>query len=368
MVDFLAKTYPLLGRRLPKVPLADLPTPVTTHRLALPSGSFDVAVKHDEATSRLYGGNKVRKLEYLLKRAIDQGAQRVATFGAAGSNHALATAMHARELGLECTCFLSHQSVAPNVARTLNMHQRIGTEIVHWRGGADKLNLFRKHLQGRNTWVIPLGGTCWRGSVGFVNAGLELAAQISDGSVERPDRIYVACGTTGSAAGLALGIAAAGLDTVVHAVQVADNPFASEAKMHKLIAKTQFILKRLDPAFSGDGWHERIVWRDEFLAGGYARIDDATVNAVATAKKQLELDLETTYTGKAMAALLHDLVHDAEAADVDCERCLFWNTYNAAPLSVSAERPQTFDGIPDEFERYYSHQDTLVGQAVNRVT
>ena len=65
MVDFLAETYPLLGRRLPKVPLADLPTPVTTHRLALPSGSFDVAVKHDEATSRLYGGNKVRKLELL---------------------------------------------------------------------------------------------------------------------------------------------------------------------------------------------------------------------------------------------------------------------------------------------------------------
>ena len=82
MVDFLAETYPLLDRRLPKVPLADLPTPVTTHRLALPSGSFDVAVKHDEATSTLYGGNKIRKLEYLLRRAQDRGAQRVATFGA----------------------------------------------------------------------------------------------------------------------------------------------------------------------------------------------------------------------------------------------------------------------------------------------
>lgn len=350
MVDCLAERYPALASNLAKLSLADLPTPVSTHCVSLPSGSYDVDVKHDEATSTLYGGNKVRKLEYLLKRAIDQGAQRVATFGAAGSNHALATAMHARELGLECTCFLSHQSAAPNVTRALNMHQRIGTEIVHWRGGADKLESFRRHLQGRNTWVIPLGGTCWRGSVGFVNAGLELASQISDGSIARPDRIYIACGTTGSAAGLALGIAAAGMKTVVHAVQVADNPFASEAKMHKLIAKTQFILSRLDPGFSADGWRERIVWRDEFLAGGYARVDAATENAVATARQQLELDLETTYTGKAMAALLHDL----EAADADGERCLFWNTYNAQPLPVSAERPQTFDGIPEEFERYYS--------------
>jgi D-cysteine desulfhydrase len=258
--------------------------------------------------------------------------------------------MHASRLGLECTCFLSHQSATPNVARTLAMHQRIGTEIIRWGGQIDTLALFRQHLQGRRTWVIPLGGTCWRGSAGFVNAGLELAAQIASGAIRRPNRIYIACGTTGSAAGLALGIAAAGLDTTVHAVQVADNPFASEAKMHKLIAKTHFILNRLDPTFIADGWHDRITWRDEFLAGGYARVDDATLNAVAAAKNQLGLQLETTYTGKAMAAMLHDL----HATDRDDGRFLFWNTCNAQPLPVPAERPQTLEGIPDEFERYFS--------------
>ena len=228
MSDFLADAFPAIGRRVPKTAIAALPTPVSTHRVSLPSGSFDLGVKHDDETSAVYGGNKVRKLEYLLRRAGERGAQRVATFGAAGSNHALATAIHARDAGLECTCFLSHQHRTPNIARTLNMHRQLGTEILRWGGPIDQVGLFREHLQRRNAWVIPLGGTCWLGALGFVNAGLELAWQIEQGLVAKPARIYVASGTSGTAAGLALGIAAAGLDTEVHAVQVVDNRFGSE--------------------------------------------------------------------------------------------------------------------------------------------
>lgn len=349
MRDFLAKAYPTLGKKLPKLSLADLPTPLTTRELALPSGTYEIAVKHDELSNSLYGGNKVRKLEYLLQRAIDRGARRVATFGAAGSNHALATAIHATKLGLDCTCFLSHQHITPQVSRTLNMHQRLGTEIVHWRGRADQVPLCRRHLQGRNTWVIPLGGTCWLGSLGFVNAGLEVAAQIANGDVEKPDRIYIACGTTGSVAGLVLGIAAARMDTSIHAIQVADNPFASEAKMHKLIAKTESLLRTFDPGFAADGWQERVIWRDEFLAGGYAHVDNVTTRAVDVARNQLGLELDMTYTGKAFAALLHDLQTNAGGT----RRFLFWNTHNAASLPVSSRRPETLAGIPQEFERYY---------------
>lgn len=350
MGDLLEAAYPEIGKRLPKLAIADLPTPVTRHRLSLNRGSIEVAIKHDEATNLLYGGNKVRKLEFLLRRARDRGARRVATFGAAGSNHALATAIHAIELGLDCTCFLSHQKATPQVARTLNMHHRLGTEIFRWGRGVDQVALFRNHLQGRRAWVIPLGGTCWLGAVGFINAGLELARQIADGVVEQPDRIYIACGTTGSAAGLALGIAAAGLDSTVHAIQVADNPFASERKMHKLMQKTRFILNNMDSSFAAKNYERKVVWRDEFLAGGYARVDEATLAAVKLAKDQLELSLETTYTGKAMAAMLHDIV----ASDYDDARCLFWNTYNARPLPVSAAKPARLGNIPADFERYFA--------------
>ena len=347
MRDFLADAFPALGSRIPKVPIADLPTPVSTRRVSLQSGAFDIGVKHDEATHALYGGNKVRKLEYLLQRARDRGARRVATFGAAGSNHALATAIHARDAGLECTCFLSHQHQTARVARTLNMHRQLGTEIFYWGGQIDQLALFRRHLQHRNAWVIPLGGSCWLGALGFVNAGLELAWQVEQALVTRPARIYVASGTSGSAAGLALGVAAAGLDTEVHAVNVVDTRFGNERKLRKLAAKTHFILNRIEPGFVAAGWQDRIVWRDEFLAGGYAHVDDTTENAVQVAEQQLGLALETTYTGKAMAALLHDL--PSKPGDV-----MFWCTYGGQHLPVTAERPDELQNIPEEFARYYA--------------
>jgi D-cysteine desulfhydrase len=350
MSDSFAAAFPGIGERLPKLPIASLPTPVSVQSLSFGQVWIDVAVKHDDLTSQLYGGNKVRKLEYLLRRAMDRGARRIATFGAAGSNHALATAIHASEAGLDCTCFLSHQKATPNVGRTLNMHRQLGTEIVRWGGGIDQVALFREHLQGRGVWVVPLGGTCWLGAVGFVAAAFELALQIEAGLLPHPERIYIACGTTGSAAGLAVGLAAAGVDTNVQAIQVADNPFASEWKMHRLMAKTQFILNRLDPTFIANDWGERITWRDEFLAGGYARLDEATARAVDIAKDQLGLSLEPTYTGKAFAALLHDL----QRPDYDGAPYLFWNTYNSAQLPVGTGRPATLGNIPEDFEHYFS--------------
>lgn len=349
MDDFLGAAYPKLARNLPKLAIANLPTPVSMHKLALPAGTFKFAVKHDEATHDTYGGNKVRKLEYLLHRAQTRNAKRIATFGAAGSNHALATSIHASRIGLECTCFLAHQKRTAKIPLTLNMHRKLDTEIVTYGQGIERVPLFRKYLQGRKTWVIPLGGTCWLGAVGFVAAGLELARQIADKRLPSPARVYVAAGTTGSAAGLVIGLAAAGLDTEVHAIQVADNPFASEKKLRKLIAKTVFILNRIDPSFTATGWDKRLVWRDEFLAGGYARVDEATSDAVDIARTSLGLTLDTTYTGKALAALLHDL----QASDYSQELYLFWNTCNAVPLPVSADKPADLGNIPPEFERYY---------------
>ncbi len=347
MSDDLTAAFPKIGEHLQKAAIADLPTPVSQHVLSLDSPRPDIYVKHDDVSSSLYGGNKVRKLEFLLRRAQVRGAQRVATFGAAGSNHALATAIHATELGFECTCFLSQQKATPGVPRILNKHRSLGTEIVRWGGGIENVPLFRQYLQHRRTWVIPLGGTCWLGAVGFVNAAFELVRQVADGRLPAPRHVYMACGTTGSAAGLALGLAAAGMETTVQAIQVADNPFASEQKMHKLIAKTLTVLNRIDPAFTAEEWRDRIVWRDEFLAGGYARVDAATSTAVDVARSQLGLSLETTYTGKAMAAMLHDLRCGQDGP------CLFWNTYNSRALGVGSERPPSLDNIPDAFAHYY---------------
>tara|TARA_R110002096_G_scaffold97263_4_gene216685 strand:+ start:421 stop:1479 length:1059 start_codon:yes stop_codon:yes gene_type:complete len=349
MSDFLGNAYPRLADKLKKLSIASLPTPVSQHEISTTAGKRHVMVKHDDQTSELYGGNKVRKLEYLFRRAQDRGAKRVATFGAVGSNHALATALHARQFGLECTCFLSHQRRTPRIRDTLDMHLELGTELIRWGGRTNMIELYRRTLQHRNTWVIPLGGTCWLGAVGFVNAGLELAAQIEAGSMPAPDRIYMANGTMGSVAGLAVGLGLANIESDIHAVRVADNPFARREFLNKLVAKTAALLHRLDPAIAADAGHKtNIVWRDDFYAGGYAAVDERTQNAVNLAATEWGLKLETTYTGKALAALLHDI--EASAPDA---RYLFWNTYNSRALSARTASAAKPDGLPEAFMRYY---------------
>ncbi len=350
MNDFLSAAFPLLGQRLQKLELAELPTPVEQMKIVTSRGSRKVLVKRDDISGTTYGGNKIRKLEYILRRALDRKARRVATFGAAGSNHALATAVLARQVGLECTCFLTHQKRTPKVARTLNMHRSLGTEIVRYGGTIEPLPLFRHYLQNRRSWVIPLGGSSWLGTVGFVNAGLELAHQVQEGQIPCPDRVYIATGTMGSTAGLALGLAAAGLPAEIHAVCVVDEPFGSPEMLNRLMQKTSMMLNRIDPSFDARTVDRvRLTWRSGFLAGGYAQFDDITSDAVDTASRKMDLGLETTYTGKAMAAMLSDLQHP----NYDGGLYLFWNTHNSRDLPVTGEKPDALDNIPEDFLRYY---------------
>jgi 1-aminocyclopropane-1-carboxylate deaminase/D-cysteine desulfhydrase-like pyridoxal-dependent ACC family enzyme len=349
MTDYLANAYPRLAGTLRKRSIASLPTPVSRHEIDLATGSQTMWVKHDDQTSDIYGGNKVRKLEYILQRALDRGAERVATFGTVGSNHALATAIHAREAGLACTCFLAHQKRTPNISKTLDMHLHLGTEVVRYGGRSNRLELYRRYLQNRKTWVIPLGGSCWLGAVGFVNAGLELAAQIESCELESPDRIYIANGTMGSVAGLAIGLGLANVPTEIHAIRVADNQFAKREVLDRLIRKTSTLLNRLEPSIPLDAaTRTRIIWRDDFYAGAYAAVDDATLQAVDIAKDQLGLTLDTTYTGKAMAALLNDLEEPGNGTST-----LFWNTYNSKPLPVIDSGKLPMQELPEQFSRYY---------------
>ena len=149
-----------IDRSLGKERLAHLPTPVGLHRVHLSSAGRELAVKQDNLTGEVYGGNKVRKLEYILHRAREKHCERIATFGTVGSHHALATALYSKQLGLPCVCFLSHQKKAPNVEESLRMHVKLGTSVVRFGGDYQtRLEILRENLWGRNPWVVPMGGT-----------------------------------------------------------------------------------------------------------------------------------------------------------------------------------------------------------------
>ena len=349
--DYLSALFPKAGATLKRENLANLPTPVGDITVDHPSGRRLLSIKYDNLSGDLYGGNKVRKLEYLLQHAREKHRNRIATFGSVGSNHALATALYSHKLGLDCTCFLSHQAKTPMAPATLNMHIRNGTDLVRYGGSyAKRVATLRQHLWGKNVWVVPMGGSSWLGAVGLVNAGLELAEQVAAGVIAAPDRVYVATGTMGTAAGLAIGLALAELPTEVQAVRVSDPMIMNEQALHRLIGKTALMLRRIDSTIPADlESRVKIVVRDEFFAGGYARTDIATDAAVQFAANQLAIELEITYTGKAMAALLSDL-DNPELAD---KKFLFWNTYSSAELPVPDGEPLDKAALPAEFMRYF---------------
>ena len=349
--DYLKDRLPRLGSRLPRLELAALPTPVREVSVEIASIERRLSIKYDNLTGRVYGGNKLRKLEYIFPRARQRKCLRVATFGAVGSNHALATALYATQSGFDCTCFLAHQAKTPAAAATLNRHIRNGTELVRYGGDyATRIGTLRKHLHGRHAWVIPMGGSSWLGNIGFVAAGLELAEQVSSGEIARPDRIYVGAGTMGTAVGIALGLSLAGLDTEVHAVRVSDTSIMNRDALNRLLEKTALMMRRLDDSVPADlASRANIRVRDEFFGPGYAKGTEQTEEAIEFAADALELTLETTYTGKTMAALLSDW----RTCGAEEFNALYWHTYNSSPLDVPTDHPLDSAAIPGEFLRYF---------------
>jgi D-cysteine desulfhydrase len=350
-IDYILERFPTLGEQLPRMRLASLPTPVREVAVETDSGKRKLSVKCDDQTGVIYGGNKVRKLEYIFPRARDKKCERLATFGAVGSNSALATALYARQAGFDCTCFLMHQTKTAQIPATLNMHIQNGTELIRYGGAyAKRVQTLRDHLWGRKAWVIPMGGSSWRGTVGFVAAGLELAAQVAAGEISKPDRIYVGTGTMGTAIGIALGLAIAVLDTEVHAVRASDVTITNEHLMQKLTDKTVLMMRRLDDSVPADlASRTNIRLRNSYFGGGYAHTTPEAEAAIAFAQEQLKIRLESTYTGKALAALLADLQEPgAESLNI-----LFWNTYYAMPVTVPTDHPLDANALPEEFLRYF---------------
>ena len=339
----------LLDRAIERLPLADLPTPLREYEVDITGRRHTLFVKLDNLSSKIYGGNKVRKLEYILPLLQSRRRRCVATFGTAGSHHALATAIYAKRLDYPCISFLSPQHKTPEVADVLSAHRTLGTELVPYGGDyARRIATLRENLWGRDALVVAPGGSSWLGTFGFVQAGRELAAQVAAGRMPAPARLYVATGTMGTAAGLALGLALSGLTTEVQAVRVSHSWLCNEVSLQRTMAKATAMLRRVVPSIPANlPERANIRLRHGFFAGGYAHTDEATEAAIAFGTTQLGLVLESTYTGKAMAALLHDLgTSDA------C--CLFWNTYNSACLPPAASHARANTDLPSEFSRYFS--------------
>lgn len=333
----LFRDYPSLGERLPRVSLATLPTPIEKlDQIGNNIGLRNLYIKRDDLTGTVYGGNKVRKLEFLLGDILQTNAKEVMTIGFAGSNHALATAIYANHVGLKSTSLLMPQTNAHYVRRNLLASHYYNARLCYYKSlRLLCLGIIVQHLRGMMTnraftRFIPAGGSCPLGILGYVNAALELRDQIAEGKLPEPDIIYVPLGSMGTSAGLMLGLKAAGLTTRVIPVRVIEERMASPKRMIRLIGETVSLLCKLAPDFprvtisEGD-----LSIRNDCLGEGYARFTKKAVQAADLIKTKTGIILNGTYSAKAFSALLDD----ADKGILNGKTVLFWNTYNSRNLS-----------------------------------
>ncbi|MBX3270278.1 MAG: pyridoxal-phosphate dependent enzyme [Sandaracinaceae bacterium] len=318
-------------RGLPHVALGGLPTRVSAHaELAARLGLGSLHVKRDDEGGDVFGGSKARKLEHLLADARARGHRSVLTFGGAGSNHALATAIHARRLGLRAHLVLLPEPPSARVRAHLYAALDAGATLhAGTRAHRDDPSRAVADFAPRDApYVIAPGGTSPLGTAGYVAAGLELAAQVAAGALPRPDVVYVAAGTTGTAAGLWIGLEAAGLATRLVAVRASGPGTASRARVAAEIEATQRLLRASGSSLAPTPLETRFVLEHRFAGDGYAR--PSAAGRAASATVGAELPLDPTYTEKAFAALIATAPRGAAV--------LFWHTFDARLPPAGAAR------------------------------
>ncbi|MBW1806707.1 MAG: pyridoxal-phosphate dependent enzyme, partial [Deltaproteobacteria bacterium] len=322
----------LTGRLQPLV-LADLPTPVVKlKKLEQSLGHSGLYLKQDNLSSRLYGGNKVRKLEFLLGQAKLDRVTTLLTMGGFGSNHLLATSLHGRSLGLRTVGVVFPQPDCAAVRRNMAANLGAGTELIKIPSKYLLPIYIAKTLaevrlkEGRLPRLIPGGGSSPLGALGFVNAGLELAAQIVAGELPEPQAVFLPYGTGGTAAGLALGLQLAGLNTKVLAVRVIDRLIANRPRLVVFLrALARLLASGADPIGLPARLGANLEIVHEYIGPGYGHSTPEAVKAVNLFSDLEDVQLELTYTGKAAAAFW------AHAESIKGP-LLFWNTYSSADI------------------------------------
>ncbi len=352
--------FPSLEERLPRIQLGSFPTPVVEYpELAGALGIGAMYVKRDDLSHQVYGGNKVRKLEFLLGEAKNRGYKKVITFGGIGSNHFLATTIHAASVGLKSVGVLVPQPVTEAVKRNMLCDAYYGAEV-HLAGGyADATAMALRVMaettlkEGKPPFLIPTGGSSVAGVIGYISAAFELKQQIDSGEVPEPDVIFVAVGTAGTASGLIAGCRAAGLKTRVVGVKVTDWVVGNTIVLSTLANQAALKLFSMDRSFP-----VRIVTPfnvellTDYFGKEYGRYTPEGIEAIEVVKQKSGLKLEGVYTGKAFAGL----IGTAQKEDFSNKTVLFWNTYNSADMSGIASQRSSGD-LPQEFRQFFECEE-----------
>lgn len=320
-----AEQFPLLQRfpalsALQPIPLCNLPTPVEAF-----AGKETLWIKRDDLTREDQGGNKPRKLEFVLADIRRRDARRVITLGATGTNAGVATALMCQREDLACEVITFPQPDSDIVQLNQKL-MRAAEATLTARGSlfAAALNWYlHPRRLDRNSYFLYAGCSAPVATFAYVNAMLELAGQIEAGAMPAPAHIVVAAGSGATVAGIIAGAALTLPSAEIHAVQVAPDKVGPFTACHpevveKMVSKVWQSLRAADaslPAQCPTRWH----WHAEQFGDGYGVATPASRAAMSEAGKS-GLTLETTYSGKAFATAL--ALTEQHRSPV-----LFWQTF-----------------------------------------
>ncbi|MEW6261852.1 MAG: pyridoxal-phosphate dependent enzyme [Thermodesulfobacteriota bacterium] len=349
----LFSRFPKLKPRLPWTPLLAGPTPAAPLLNVSRRLGREVWIKRDDLTSPLYGGNKPRKLEFILAEAQAGGRTTLVTGGGIGTNHGLATAIFGRRLGLEVILLLFDQPLTAHVRRQLRLFHFHQARMVYCGllPGFVARYYISERLKRPGAYFIEPGGSNVAGVLGYVEAALEMAGQIERGEMPEPADCYVAAGTCGTLAGLALGLKLAGLKTRVIGVKVATSLSANTGKALRLARRSLALLRSHDPSIpevrlaAGD-----LAVDPDHYGPGYGHRTPECCAAFDLMAEAEGLTLDHTYTAKTFAALCR---HCADASGPG--PLLFINSFNSVDLSAQAEAVD-YRRLPPAFHRFFKNE------------
>jgi L-cysteate sulfo-lyase len=293
--------------RFARARFAHLPTPLEpAPRLSAELG-VDLWIKRDDCTGLAGGGNKTRKLEFLLGEALEQGADTLITQGAVQSNHVRQTAAAAASFGMACRVVLENRTgnQAEDYLWSGNvlLDRLLGARIRTVEAGSDMnaemaLDAEEVRAAGGTPYVIPGGGSNAVGALGYVDCALELAAQANDEGLVI-DRIVTATGSAGTHAGLVAGLAVSGADIPVLGIGVRAAKQKQEENVFNLAVETAALLGHRERVS-----RDMVVADCDYVGAGYGLIDQGVADALALAARTEGLLLDPVYTGKAMKGLI----------------------------------------------------------------
>ena len=313
-----------------RAPLSILPTPFEElPRLSRELGRHGPApsiwIKRDDCTGLAGGGNKARKLEYLVGEALQQGADTLVTLGAIQSNHARQTAAAAARNGLGCVLLLtdkiSGRSASYRANGNILLDRLLGADIRILAAEQDAMEALEQTLaalraQGRRPYFIPIGGSNALGGLAYHDALVELAGQ-AKAAGRQIDHIVLATGSGGTHAGIVAGVQTLGLACAVHGISVSRQAEEARGIVAGLARDT------LALAGSQSVADVSITIDATQIGPGYGQPTTAMLEAVTSVARLEGILLDPVYTGKAMAGLFSLVRRGAFRPD---ETVVFWHT------------------------------------------